>query len=167
MQVKTLKEFFVKIKSIKHWEIYLALVLVAVVLLAVFISGDFSSKKNIKTADDNSYICQMEHKIVSVVERIEGCGKATVAISYDSDEEKVYAYETETITSGDTVKQTSNIVYVKGEPLVIKTLTPNILGVVIVAEGADNPVIKMKITEAVITLLGVDSSKVQVFTYKS
>ena len=98
---------------------------------------------------------------------VKGCGKATVAISYDSDEEKVYAYETETITSGDTVKQTSNIVYVKGEPLVIKTLTPNILGVVIVAEGADNPVIKMKITEAVITLLGVDSSKVQVFTYKS
>ena len=41
MQVKTLKEFFVKIKSIKHWEIYLALVLVAVVLLTVFISGDF------------------------------------------------------------------------------------------------------------------------------
>ena len=106
----------------------------------------------------------MEHKIVSVVENIEGCGKVAVAISHDAYEEKVYAYEKDKNPDGTEI---STVVLVKGEPLVIKTLPPNILGVVIVAEGADNPIIKMKIKEVVVTLLDVDVSKVQVFTHKS
>ena len=99
-----------------------------------------------------------------VVENIEGCGKVAVAISHDAYEEKVYAYEKDKNPDGTEI---STVVLVKGEPLVIKTLPPNILGVVIVAEGADNPIIKMKIKEVVVTLLDVDVSKVQVFTHKS
>ena len=109
----------------------------------------------------------MEHKICSVVQNIAGCGKATVAISYSSNEENVYAYETTTTTSNGVTKQTSSIVSVKGQPLVTKTLPPKILGVVVVAEGADNPVVKLKIVEVVVTLLDVQQKDVQVFTYKS
>lgn len=162
--MESLKKIFTKLKSIKHIEMYAALLLaVAVLALAVF----SSSNNHDKVAADESYISQMEHKIVSVVQNIEGCGKVSVAISYESADEKVYAYETETVSSGGSVKQTSNIVTVKGEPLVLKTLPPNILGVVVVAEGADNPVVKLKIIQAVVTLLGVKSNCVEVFAYKS
>lgn len=159
-----IKKILEKAKSVKHIEIYVACVLAIAILLLVILS---SSKKTEKVAVDESYISQMEHKIVSVVENIEGCGKASVAISYKSADEKVYAYETQTSSAGGKVTQSSNIVTVKGEPLVLKTLPPNILGVVVVAEGADNPVLKFKIIQVVVTLLGVDSSNVQVFTYKS
>ena len=43
----------------------------------------------------------------------------------------------------------------------------NVIGVVVVAEGANDPIVKFKIVEVVVTLLDVDSSNVQVFTYKS
>ena len=154
-----------KLKSIKNIEIYVALVLALVVVLIVFLGN--GSKNVSKSVSDDTYISQMEHKICSVVENIDGCGKATVAISYSSNEENVYAYETVTTTSNGITKQTSSIVTVKGEPLVTKTLPPKILGVVVVAEGADNPVIRLKIIEVVVTLLNVQQKDVQVFTYKS
>ena len=160
------KKVIDKLKSIKNIEIYVALILALVVILIVFV-GSGGSKNTTNSISDDSYISQMEHKICSVVENIAGCGKATVAISYSSNEERVYAYETETTTSNGVTKQTSNIVSVKGEPLVTKTLPPTILGVVVVAEGADNPVVRLKIIEVVVTLLDVQQKDVQVFTYKS
>ena len=160
-----LKKTFAKLKSVKNIEIYVAVVLAAVVVLIIFVGG--FSQKTTNSVSDDTYISQMEHKICSVVENIEGCGKATVAISYSSNEEHVYAYETETTTSNGVTKQTSSIVTVKGEPLVTKTLPPKILGVVVVAEGADNPVVRLKIIEVVVTLLNVQQKDVQVFTYKS
>ena len=159
------KNLFAKIKSVKNIEIYIALVLAVIVIVAVFVGN--GSKNTSQTSNYDSYISQMEHKICSVVENISGCGKATVAISYSSNEEKVYAYETQTTTSNGVTTTTKSIVSVKGEPLVTETLPPKILGVVVVAEGADNPVVRYKIVEVVVTLLAVDANNVQVFTYKS
>ena len=159
------KKIMAKLKSVKNIEIYVALVLALVVVVIVFVGS--GSKSSAKSVSDESYISQMEHKICSVVENIDGCGKAKVAISYSSKEENVYAYETETTTSNGITKQTSSIVTVKGVPLVTKTLPPTILGVVVVAEGADNPIVRLKIIEVVVTLLDVQQKDVQVFTYKS
>ena len=160
-----IKKVFAKVKSIKNIEVYIALILALVVIAIVFASN--SAKNTTNYVSDDTYISQMEHKICSVVENIAGCGKAKVAISYSSNEERVYAYETVTTTSNGVTKQTTSIVSVKGEPLVTKTLPPTILGVVVVAEGADNPVVKLKIIEVVVTLLDVQQKDVQVFTYKS
>lgn len=159
------KTFVSKLKSVKNIELYIALILTVVVLIFIW-AGNYS-KNTVKTAIDDTYISQMEHKICNVVEKIDGCGKTTVAISYSSNEEKVYAYETETTTSGGVTKQSSSLVYVKGEPLVTEILPPKILGVVVVAEGADDPIVRFKIIEVVVTLLNVKTTDVQVFTYKS
>ena len=43
----------------------------------------------------------------------------------------------------------------------------DVIGVVVVAEGANDPIVRFKIVEVVVTLLNVDSSDVAVFTYKS
>ena len=43
----------------------------------------------------------------------------------------------------------------------------DVIGVVVVAEGANDPIIRFKIVEVVVTLLNVDQSNVSVFTYKS
>lgn len=154
--MEKIKKIFAKIKSVKNIEIFVALVLGLVVIAIVFIGG-FSTKKAEENVSGESYIDEMEHKIVSVIQKIDGVGKVAVAISHDATTESVYAYE-----SG-----TNNLLYVKGEPVVIKTLPPKILGVVVVAEGADNPIVRMKINEAVVTLLDVDEARVQVFTHKS
>ena len=151
-----LKNLFAKIKSVKNIEIYVA-VLLGIVVVSIVLIGNFSTKNVDEKVSSESYIAEMEHKIVSVIQKSDGVGKVEVAITHDATNESVYAYE-----SG-----TNNILYVKGEPVIIKTLPPKILGVVVVAEGADNPIVRMKINEAVITLLDVDENRVQVFTHKS
>lgn len=126
--MNALKKFFAKLKSIKNIEIYVALILAAIVLVFVFVGG--GSKNTSKTAASDTYKSEMEHKICSVIQNIAGCGKADVVISYGSDDEGV-------------------------------------IGVVVVAEGANDPIVRFRIVEVVVTLLDVDSSNVAVFTYKS
>ena len=154
--MEKIKKVFAKIKAIKNVEIYIAVVLAAIVLTIVVFSN-VSTKNVDENTSNESYIAELEHKIVSVIQKIDGVGKVVVAITHDATSESVFAYE-----SG-----TNNIVSVKGEPVVIKTLPPKILGVVVVAEGAESPIVRMKINEAVVTLLGIDETRVQVFTHKS
>ncbi|MCH5160079.1 MAG: hypothetical protein J1F66_04435 [Clostridiales bacterium] len=125
--MNAIKNFFAKLKSIKNIEIYIALILAVVVILLVFAGN--GAKNTSKTVEDDTYIDEMEHKICNVIQKIDGCGKAEVAISYDGDE--------------------------------------YVIGVVVVAEGANDPIIRFKIVEVVVTLLDVDSTSVSVFTYKS
>lgn len=123
-----IKNFFAKLKSIKNIEIYVALILAVIVVILVFAGSGTKNASN--SVVDDTYIGQMEHKICSVIQKIAGCGKAEVAISYDEAEE-------------------------------------SFVGVVVVAEGASDPIVRFKIVEVVVTLLNVDSSDVAVFTYKS
>ena len=158
-----IKKLYAKIKAVKNIEIYIAVAL-AVVVLSIVAFGGFSTKNAEEKVSTESYIDELEHKIISVVEKIDGVGKVVVAITHDAASESVYAYQTQTSSSGS---ETNSIVSFKGEPLVVKTLPPKILGVVVVAEGADNPIIRLKINEVVVTLLGIDKNCVQVFTHKS
>ena len=108
----------------------------------------------------------MSNRIVSVIQKIDGCGKADVVISCATEGACEYAYETKSQTIGETTTTTTTLVTVKGEPLVTKTYTPQVYGVVIVAEGAADPAVKVKIINAVVTLLDVGAENVRVFTYK-
>ena len=41
---------------------------------------------------------------------------------------------------------------------------PQIIGVIVVAEGADNPKVRMNILSAVSTALDIDKNSIQIFT---
>ena len=49
-----------------------------------------------------------------------------------------------------------------GEPYVSKELSPRIEGVVVIAEGGSDSVVKQNITEAVQALFGIDTHKIRV-----
>ena len=159
-----IRQFFEKIKSVKNIELYVALVLAVVVVVIVFVAPSDSQKTLENDEVTVSYIAQMENKLITVLSDIEGCGKVSVAISYSTDGTKVYAYENATKQEGNIVLQTSTLVTIKGEPLLLQTLPPKIMGVVVVAEGASDAFVRYKIRQAVVTLLDIDSSCVQVFS---
>ena len=159
-----IKDFVTKIKSIKNIELYVAFLLAFVLLLTVFVVPQISQKTFQNDSASQSYIAEMENKLITVLGNIEGCGKVNVAISYATDGKRVYAYESTTKQDGDVIVQTSSLITIKGEPLLIETLTPQILGVVVVAEGATDPLVRYKIKQAVVTLLDIESYCVQVFS---
>lgn len=159
-----IKDCISKLKSRKNIELYVALILCLVVVALYFLLPKFQQKTSQNDTVQQSYIAQMENKLVTVLGNIEGCGKVSVAISYSADGKKVYAYEIATKQEGNTTLQTSTLITVKGEPLLVQTLNPQILGVVVVADGANDPLVRYKIKQAVVTLLDIDSCCVQVFS---
>jgi len=141
---------------------------VAVVLcvaVALIFIGGFKGKS---TSSDQSgetfyaYNQEMENKLKAVISAVDGVGDVSVALTYSSGVEKVYAYETKKQSSGGNSTESSVLVTVGGSPVVLRELPPQVSGVVVVAQGAQNPVVKMHIIQIVETLLGVDGDKVQV-----
>ena len=162
--VSKIKKIFAKFKSIKNIELYLALTLAVVVVVLVVVAPTNQTKSLPNDSVSQSYIEQMENKLITVLSNIEGCGKVSVAISYSTDGKKVYAYESSTKQEGNVILQTSTLITVKGEPLLIETQNPQVLGVLVVADGASDPLVRYKIKQAVVTLLDIDSCCVQVFS---
>ena len=174
-----------KLKSIKHIEIYLVIILAGIVLLIWF--GDFglkSTKASTETKQISStvavYTQELENKLEKTLSQIEGAGEVCVMITLDGSSQLILAYETENksnttdnTTSSGTSTKTNNtstnstpiIINTNGQssPLVLSEIMPNIKGVVVVCEGAGNIRVKLNILEAIQALLGVNSSQVEIF----
>lgn len=158
-----IREFWEKIKKIKHIEIYAAIILCVAALVVFF--ADFGGKTTTVVTEEN-WEEQILSNVTEIVSNIEGVGKVSIAITYDSGLVNEYLYETKTETNSGSTTSTSEIVSYKGEPIVLRELYPAIKGVVVVAEGGDKTEVKYKIIKALVTLLGIDGSQIEVFGYK-
>ncbi len=169
--MKMIKDFFEKIKKVKHFEIYLAVFIGLIVCVCYF--AFFVDKTTDDTITENStqeysstqeYVDILENKLSNVLSKISGVGEVSVLITLESGFSYEYAFDTETITSGTNETTTEMLVIIDGEPVVVKEIYPVIKGVVIVAEGSENFSIKMNILDAVTTILGIDESNITILS---
>ena len=168
--------FFAKLKNIKHFEVIVA-VLFCAILLVIYISGFSSSEKT--QADTTSltteqYATFLENKLSSVLSNVQGAGKVSVMVTLECGIEYIYATENEEVTNtttsgGSTTTKTTtteNIVLVnasgKNNPVVLKENLPKVSGVIVVAYGASNISIRVELMNAVTSLLGVAPENVQI-----
>lgn len=153
--------------KIKNKNIYAVVAIALVVTLSICLllnkKDDNVTKIDKISSAISEYNLQLENKLSSVISSLEGVGNVTVAITFSDFGEKIYAYETKTQENVSGSVTVSNVVTVGGEPLITMEKLPTIFGVVVVAEGAGNPVVKMKIVQSVVALLGVSSNLVEVF----
>ena len=173
--MKSLKEFWNKVKGIRHFEIYLALILgliVCVLYFSFFVDKNTNdTKSEISTGEFSSteeYVDLLENKLCNVLSKISGVGNVSAIITLETGFTYEYATDTETKTttsgSNETTITTDTITIVDGEPVVIKEIYPVIKGVVIVAEGSEDFKIKMDIMQAVVTILEVDESEITILS---
>ena len=132
------------------------------------------------------YEAQLEKRLEDAFSQIDGAGKVTVLLTLASGREiNVAADKTtnESITKdstgtqgGERTTQTNSVdsktILVTGSdgvsaPLVIREDQPKIEGVIIIAEGGDNILVKEALTDAAETVLGLDATQVRVFKKKS
>ena len=162
-----IKKGFIKNNSSKFLQVF-AIIIAIVLVLVVFVSDfDFLSnnKNSIKqSATFEEYVLNLESKISQTISNIEGVGKATVTITFESNIEKTFAYESVTQTSTGVI--TEELILYKGEPIVLKEITPKVKGVVVVAKGATNAMVRLNIIRTIQILLDVTYDKIEVFTYK-
>lgn len=125
----------------------------------------------------------IEKKLKDTLENIEGVGNVKVMIYFKGGEEQIPAININDSTSlteekdvdGGTRKITQkndgrSIVMMNTEngtePFVVKKYKPEVTGVFIVAEGADNNLIKLQIEKAVINLFDLKEDQVNVYAMK-
>lgn len=126
-----------------------------------------------------AYARQLEQQLREILTRMEGVGQVRVMITLKSSRELVVEKEQPCLRSSTTENDAQggsrtvhqfeteeNTVYRTGgsesEPYVIKTLPPQVEGVVVVAEGAGSGTIDRTIVELVQALFGVEAHKVKV-----
>ncbi len=174
-----IKEIIARLKKIKHIEIIIGVI--AVVLMIVIYAGVSAKDKTSSAAKtENTAVYEKnsdwEKKLADILSTVEGVGKTEVMITYASTTEKITANttttsnNTSTSNNGNTNSSTSitqaPVIVTnsgKSEPYITKEIMPEIKGVIIVAEGADNPVTRLAIMRAVQTALQINASNIEIF----
>ena len=131
------------------------------------------------TADSTEeYAAYLEEKLKKMLESIRGVGEVEVMITLESSEERIVEKDmtaersqteeqdsaggTRTVSSSNTGYQTVYQEGSQGSPFVVKTLTPKVEGVLVVAEGAGKGNMTGEITQIAQALFGVEAPKVKV-----
>ncbi len=129
------------------------------------------------TTEDEEYGEYLERRLEECLSQMEGAGKVQVFVTLKSSTEKIVAKDRtssktlsgdeETETDSETGEET---VYQDVEagsvPYVVKEVSPAVKGVLVVAQGGDDPVVKQKISDAVMALFSIESHKITVVRMK-
>lgn len=176
-----------KLKRIKHLDIILTVLFIAIILLIYFstfpltpnstkenktqnITGQAQSSTNI--SDNNAllnYAIQMEIRLEKLITQIKDAGLVKVAVSFDGEIQTIIAYTTkiEELEDGTKVETKSPVLITnkdgQTEPIILETKMPNIKSIVVVASGASNTNVKLEILRAVQAVLNLPSSNIEIF----
>lgn len=129
--------------------------------------------------EGEDYATYLEQRLEKIISGMDGAGNVKVMVTLKSSQELVVEKDTGASRSGTTendgeggsriVNQVENqettIYSTRGsdaDPYVIKTLVPQVEGVVVVAQGAGSGTINKNITEVVQALFDIEAHKVKV-----
>lgn len=147
------------------------------------VSKEDMNSNSQKDSEVLSYQEKQEKDLERILGKINGVGSVDVVINFQSSEVKVPAVDNssqkstteETDSEGGTrvnsqetdgdkivMSNSSN----GSEPVILKTEKPEVLGVMVVAEGAEDSKIKYEITKAVSSLYNISVDKVNVLAMK-
>ncbi len=162
-----------KVKSsnkngIKSFKIeYLLAIVITLIIIVLFLSNNFNlSIFTSERQTDKGYQNELEVKIENLIKKIEGAGKTSVIITTDGTSKEEVLKESVTTYENGVKKTIETVVMINGKPYVIKTHNPNVLGVVVVCEGANNLSVKLSITEILTTTLNVDCENIKILKMK-
>lgn len=186
-----IKKHLEEISNKKHIVNLSIIILISIIILmamSIFKDNDKSSISQVikeKEVEYNSYVQEdysnyLETKLAKILGKLYGVGTVNVMITLEDSLEKIPATNTsesreetiETDSEGgkrESIREdrSTQIVNTSSEGIVVlKELNPSIKGVIVVADGAEDPIILEKLYEAVKTVLGVSGNKVNVYSSK-
>lgn len=191
---KILKRIREQFKNLEDKKIigYLIVILISASFILVFLKGiSPKEQKDIKgvikedSIEYNSevrvedYAGILEKRLVYILKKLQGVGEVSVMLTLEDSSEKIPA--SNTTKSRESTKETdaeggireiiredesNQLLNSSDNIVVLKEIRPNIKGVIVIAEGADDAEILEKIYLAVQTVLGLTANKVQVFSSK-
>lgn len=190
--LKRIKKHLEELDNKKHIVNIFIIILVSIIILigsSIFKDNNKSSPSPVikeKPEEYNSYVQvdysnYLESKLTKILGKLNGVGTVNVMITLEDSIEKIPATNitksseqtTETDSEGgkrDSIREDSSTQIVNtssdGSIVVLKEVNPSIKGVIVVADGAEDPIILETLYEAVKTVLGVSGNKVNVYSSK-
>ena len=136
-----------KLRNIKHIEIYIT-VIFAIVLILIFFSSTGnkkSTRSSINTYKEEqttvtSYIDNIETKLEEILSKVQGASNVSVMVTLDMANAVVK----------DNILETSSF--------------PDVKGVLIVANGVENTMVKMNILKAVQSVIDISSGRIEILS---
>lgn len=177
MKFQTLYETMVKkIGTSKNSKYVVCILLTMIALIVLLLSSALNGKINDNgdngDADtdrsDKSYDTNLESRLENILSAIDGVGKVNVMLIINKSGEKIIATEEQSSLSdgsiGSKSQKPATVNSDNGEEtIVLAQLSPEVCGVIVVAEGGGNVSVKLDIISAVSTVLGITQNNVQVF----
>lgn len=136
--------------------------------------------KGLYTGTMEAYEEYLERRLGAALEYVEGVGRAEVVITLKSSGQKIVEKDLSSSSQAsseedqnggtretDDCSSDRTSVYAQGSdgsqtPYVSKEMTPEIEGVLVIAEGGDNALVIQNITEAIQALFGVEAHKIKI-----
>ena len=136
-----------KLKNIKHIEIYITIIFAIVVILIFFSSTGnkqktYNNDTNVKTTQTTitSYVQDMETKLEQILSQVQGASNVRVMLTLDMT----------SATVKDNIIQTQSF--------------PDVKGLIIVANGVENTMVKMNILKAVQAVIDITSGRIEILS---
>ncbi len=168
-----------KLKKIKHLDIILTILFIAIILLIYFSStGLFGAKTTgtvttvtTSSASSDDYKSELTSNLEKIIGNMSGVGDAKVMLYYDEDivYNIAYTLETKTTSSGEKIETKSPVLVDNGEgekPIILSKTLPTPKSIVVVASGAENTSVKLEILRLVQAMFEISSSKIEIFAGK-
>lgn len=177
----------IKEKKLKRSD-WLILVLAGILILIIALPTDTKEKKQAEEAKENilkenntmeASKDEIERKLESILEKIDGAGDVKVMITYQDSGTQVV--EKDKNTSENSLEESDSTGGVRSTkeqqlqestvyeevdagntPFVSKELLPKVEGILIVASGGDNQKVKQNISEAVLALFQVEAHRIKI-----
>ena len=156
--------------TIKKYK-YVVLIALVGVFLMLIPSKDKSQKSEFIQSEAASGSYAIEEELVAVLSATKGVGSVKVLLTTASGEETVYQSDIDSDIDQNGTQKTSKTVMITDSQrnatgLVRQVKSPTYLGAVIVCQGADDPVVKLAVVDAVSKSTGLGSNCISVLKMK-
>lgn len=142
---------------------YVCIVILAGILLMMLPVGA-TGKRETAPEMQNMQESDMETRLTNIISQIRGAGKVSVMLSVAAGEETVFQEDEGSTGQKDTVTVTDKDRNQSG--LVVQILPPRYLGAVVVCQGAEDPLVRLAIAQAVSSLTGLGMDKISIVRMK-
>lgn len=142
---------------------FVCIVILAGILLMTLPMGT-TQKSTIQPEKQEAKEPSMETRLTNILSQIRGAGTVSVMLTIAAGEETVFASDQGSSGQKDTVTVTDEDRTETG--LVVQVIPPRYLGALVVCHGADDPNVRLAITEAVSSLTGLGANKITIVRMK-
>lgn len=122
-------------------------------------TGLESSEKPAAETYQETYRQELEQRLEGLLGEIRGVGSVSVMITLETREETIYALDTK---ESDNSLEQEHVLLAGDEPLVETVWYPQVQGVAVVCQGADNIEVCSQITQIASVLTGVTTNRISI-----